>query len=278
MGSAEKSLQLLLSNDMNEALELAQSMEENNKTRQRTQKDIIEEALGIVEREVNFKDHKVIVLYQPGWHKGVLGIVASRIVERYYRPAIVISTDEGVGVGSARSIDGFHIFDALTHCSKMLVNFGGHERAAGLTLKEEHIEVFRETINAFANDVIRLEDLVPNLTIDGEIPLSELSVDLVQIVESLEPFGEGNPSPVFCSRRLTVKSPPQLMGKDTLKFWVTDGQTNIQAVGFGMGKYRELIGLNSVVDLAYQLTVDDWNKSPAVSLKLKDIHESESLT
>ena len=243
-------------------------------SRQKTQNDIVQEALSLVEREVNFKDHKIIVLNKEGWHKGVLGIVASRIVEKYYRPTIVISTQEGVGVGSARSINGFHIFEALNHCSNHLENFGGHERAAGLTVREENIASFRHSINEFAKNAIQLEDLIPTLNIDCEIPLASLNVGLVNLVESLEPFGEGNPEPVFCTRRLIIKSPPMVMGKDTLQFWVSDGQTTVQAVGFGMGKYRETLEMNSTVDLAYHLSIDDWNKAPCVSLKLKDIKES----
>ncbi len=271
MGSAYESLRLLLSEDKLEAEELARSLEAYNDLRQKTQNDIVQEAFSIVEQKINFKDHKVIVLNKEGWHKGVLGIVASRIAERYYRPTIVISTEEGIGVGSARSIGGFHIFEALHHCSDVLENFGGHERAAGLTLRQENIDVFRNSINEFANRTIQLDDLIPTLNIDSEIPLSSLSEDLVKFIETLEPFGEGNPEPVFCSRRLTVKSSPVVLGKDTLKFWVTDGRSTVPAVGFGMGKMKELFDINSTIDLVYHLSMDEWNGTSSISLKIKDI-------
>ncbi len=274
MGSAEKSLQLLLSQDIGEAMEIAQSMEENNKTRQQTQKDIVEEALGIVEREVNFKDHQIIVLSREGWHRGVIGIVASRIMDTYYRPTVVISLDEGVGVGSARSIDGFHLFEALTHCSGLLENFGGHERAAGLTIKEGNIDQFRSRINAFAKENLNTDDLIPTLELDCEIPLSGLDVELINTIETLAPYGEGNPIPKFCSRRLTVKGAPARLGKDTIKFWVTDGKVTHQAVGFGKGKFFDLVANAKEIDLAYSLGIDDWKKDPAVQLEVKDIKES----
>ncbi len=274
MGSAIQSLDLLLSVNPGQALALAQQLEEHNSLRQKTQREIVEEALSMVEREVNFKEHKVIVLNRAGWHKGVLGIVASKIMEKYYRPTIVISTQDGVGTGSARSIEGFHIYDALHHCRNHLENYGGHKRAAGLTLKENNIEFFRDSINQRANDILQTNDLIPSLELDMEIPLSLINLSLLNAVNLLEPYGEGNPSAVFCSRQLTVKSPAQVLGKDTLKFLVTDGQVNLTAVGFGMGRFRDLVNSGNRIDLAYSLAIDDWNKEPTVTLKLKDLKES----
>ena len=272
MDSASKSLELLLAETPEEARTIALFLEKQNTDRQKLQRDVVQQALAIVEREVNFNEHKVIVLCQEGWHRGVLGIVASRIADTYYRPAIIISLDNGVGTASCRSIEGFHLHQALSHCSDMLVTFGGHKLAAGLTIKTEHIEKFRDEINAFAKINMQAEDLIPSLNIDCEIPLASLSMELVEMIDSLEPYGEGNPAPVFCSRGLTIKTPPQLMGKDTIKFWVTDGTITVSVVGFGMGlKFGSMIKMNQTVDLAYQLGIDDWNKLPTVHLKLKDI-------
>src|SRR3989338_2206791 len=219
LDSADASLQLLLCEDTHEAYKIARTLEEHNQNRQKTQKGIVEEALSIVEREVNFKDQRIIVLSKEGWHRGVVGIVASRITEMYYRPTIVISLEEDTGVGSARSIDGFHIFEALTNSSRFLENFGGHKHAAGLTIKRENIEAFRESINEFARTALSADDLIPVLEIDCEVPLSHLSNNLIKLIELLEPYGEGNPVPLFCTRRLKVKTPPVILGKDTIKFW-----------------------------------------------------------
>ncbi len=274
MGTALDSLQLLLSKDLAEAKVLAQNLEEHNSLRQKTQNDIIEEAIDIVEREVNFKDQQIIVLNKEGWHRGVLGIVASRLVDKYYRPAIVISTDGELGTGSARSIEGFHLFEALQSCSGMLENFGGHKRAAGLTVRSERIAEFKTLINEFARTALSVEQLVPTLDIDAEVPLSSLNLDLIKLVDSLEPYGEGNPPPVFCTRRLTVKSAPLVMGRDTLKFWVTDGKSTLPAVGFGMGRFKDALSVNQQVDLAYCPDIDDYTQEQSIVLKIKDIRDA----
>ncbi len=277
LDSAERALRLLLSEDEKEAFVLAQELEEINRQRQKTQNRIVEEALNMVERDIHFKDHKIIVLSKEGWHQGVVGIVASRLVEKFYRPTVVISLKDGVGTGSARSIDGFHIFEALRHCADLLENFGGHKHAAGLTIAEQKIAILRNMLNEFAEKVLPTENLIPTLDLDCEIPLSEISLDLVRKIEDLEPYGEGNPLPLFCSRRLTVKGPPMIHSKDTLKFWVTDGKLTVSAVGFGMGRYYDLVLRSPQIDLAYALSIDDWNKSPTVQLKIKDIKSSQQL-
>ncbi|MDO8580842.1 MAG: single-stranded-DNA-specific exonuclease RecJ [Candidatus Omnitrophota bacterium] len=275
MDSAHKSLDLLLSRNAEEALTLAQVLETHNQQRQKMQRDVVKEALELVEQEVNFKEARVIVLSKEGWHKGVLGIVAARITEKYYRPSIVISLENGVGTASCRSVEGFHLYRALSDCSDVLENFGGHEGAAGLTIKEENVTTFRNMINEVAQKVLENVTLVPTISIDGEVPLNRLNLSLHEVLDTMEPFGEGNPEPIFCTRNLTVLSAPQVMGKETLKFWVTDGNVSISAVGFGMAKFREMIQVKSVVDLAYTLIIDDWNKTPTVQLRLKDLRVSD---
>jgi len=274
MDSAAVSLDLLLSEDPAVAFSLANSLEAHNLTRQKMQGEVVDEALKMIEADELLKSQDIIVVHKQGWHKGVLGIVASRIVDKYYRPTVVISVEDGIGTGSARSVNGFHLHEALTSCSAVLENFGGHKRAAGLRLKFDNIEAFRQGINDYAKLSLPQEKFIPTLEIDCEVPLSVLDLTLMELISSMEPHGEGNPSPVFCSRKLTVKSPPALMGKDTIKFWVSDGDKTISAVGFGMGSFRETVKLGSQVDLAYTLSIDDWNKAPAVQLMLKDIKGS----
>lgn len=275
--SAEKSLRLLMAQDQTEAEQIAATLEAHNRQRQETQSAIIDEALHKVEQEVNFKKDRVIVVGACGWHRGVVGIVASRLMDTYYRPSIVLSIEDGIATGSARSIEGFHLFDALSRCAHLLEDFGGHEHAAGLTIREENIEAFRQKMNQIACDELSDEDLKPSLSIDCEIPLHSVSLDLVKIVNRLYPFGEGNPEPLFCSRNLIVKSPPVVLGRDTLKFWVTDKKTVISAVGFGMGAYQPLVAQGKPIDIAYTISIDDWNKEPTVQLELKDIKPGEMI-
>ena len=275
MDSARTSLDLFLSDDNEESYDLAKTLDRYNVERQKIQAQIIDEAFEIVEQEVNFKDDKIIVLGREGWHKGVLGIVASRLADKYYRPAIVISIEDGVGTASARSIDGFHLHEALASCAEYLENFGGHAGAAGLTIKEENIDPFRSLINAVAHETLEVKKLLPTLNIDCEIPLSSINMKLAEIIDSMQPFGAGNPSPVFCSREITVKSHPVVLGKNTLKFWVTDGNSSISVVGFGMADLKGMVKIGRKVDLAYEIAIDDWNKAPTPQLMLKDMKGSE---
>ena len=270
MDSATVALDLLLSEDFTQAQALAQSLEDHNLTRQKMQNEVIQEALSIIE-EGDYKDQQIIVVCKEGWHKGVLGIVASRIVEKYYRPTIVISVENGMGTGSARSIEGFALHEAFASCSSSLENFGGHKRAAGLRLRHENIEKFTQDINEFAKEVLKDQPLDPTLNIDCEIPFSSLDLPMVELIDSMEPHGEGNPAVVFCCRNLTVKSNPAVLGRDTLKFWVSDGVKSFSAVAFGQASLNKEVKLGRQIDLAFTLGIDDWNKAPTVQLLIKDI-------
>jgi single-stranded-DNA-specific exonuclease len=270
VGTANTSLDLLLAQDEVTSFSLACSLEAHNRERQRLQGEVVDEAVAVIEADRAFLDEKVIVVHGQGWHKGVLGIVASKIADKYGRPAIVISLEEGLGVGSARSVEGFHLHEALGRCSDVLVEFGGHKYAAGLKVREENLSEFRSRLNLLARDMIA-EGQEPTLEIDSELALTEAELDLIKVLEVLEPHGEGNPEPVFVTRRLMVKSRPQVMGRDTIKFWVTDGRVTKQAVGFGMGEDCKHLRQGQAVDIAYSLSIDDWNKSPQAQLTLKDV-------
>ena len=273
MDTARRSLDLFLSKDFGKAEELAKSLEEHNINRQRLQRNIFQEATELIDEEF-LKENKIIVLSRDGWHKGVLGIVASKVTERYGRPSIIISVDEDkIGVASARSVEGINIYDALTHCSDYLEHYGGHKGAAGLTIKADNISSFRKAINEFIEDKVLAADFEDGgpLMIDGHLGLPFLNIDLINQIKQLEPFGEGNPEPIFCSRGLTVTAAPQVLKKETLKFWVSDGRASVSVIGFGMGQYRDKVKMGSKVDIAYQLSIDDWNKAPTVQLMLKDV-------
>ena len=271
IGSAEDSLRLLLAQDIDEAQKLAKELNNYNRQRQKIGDQVLAEALSLIDREVNFKDHRVIVVSKDGWHKGVLGIVASRITERFYRPTIVISTENEIGRGSARSINGFHIFEALCESSGLLKEFGGHNYAAGLTILKRNISDFRESINRFAKDNLSDDDLLPSFDIDAQIPLSLLDMDLLLKLETLGPFGAGNPYPIFCSRNVKIKTRPTVMGKDTIKFWVTDGELTCCVVGFGMGNIFDVVSNVDTLDIAYSPSIDTWSHPAAIQLELKDV-------
>jgi len=271
MDTAETSLDLLMSQDKEEASVLAKCIEDHNRQRQKVEGKILQEAEDLINREVNFKEHKVIVIAKEDWHQGVLGIVASKLADRFYRPAIVISLTDNLCKGSARSIKNFHLFDALKDCQDHLSAFGGHSHAAGLLIDKNSINDFRNNINRLAQKKLLLEDLLPSLEVDLEVRLGQLNEDIVAELEKLEPFGMGNPDPLFFTKNLKVKGQPQALARETLKFWVTDGEVTFQAIGFGMSSLRESFLSASSFDLVYTPKLDTWLEEPSVILEVKDV-------
>lgn len=269
--SPEVAFRLLISDNASEAKEIAKELEKHNQARQKIESKILEEALALIEQEVNFCDQRIIVVAKDGWHRGVLGIIASRITERFYRPTIIISLDDLKGRGSARSIKNFHMLNALNDCSHHLEGFGGHAHAAGLDINKDNIPDFRHSINNIAKDVLLDTDLLPQLDIDAKINLNDLSQKMVAELDSFSPYGVGNPRPIFATTGLKLKSVPAILGRDTLKFWVTDGKLTYSVIGFGK---KDLIGLVTgakTLDIAYYPSLDGWRGEPEIQLNLEDV-------
>lgn len=269
--SAETALRLLISGDKQEADLLAQSLDADNRKRQKIESQILQEAEDLINREINFKEQKVIVVAKEGWHQGVLGIVASKLAERFYRPTIVISLTGQLCKGSGRSIRNFHLFHALKECKEHLETFGGHSHAVGLLVTKKNLRDFKNKINFLASKKLLLEDLIPSLDIDLELRLSDLDASLAKELEVLEPFGNGNPEPLFYSRNLKLKSKPQVLGKETLKFWVTDDEVTHQVIGFGMASFRNSLENAHSLDLVYTLRLDSWQDEDSLLLEAKEI-------
>jgi single-stranded-DNA-specific exonuclease len=246
-------------------------VEAHNRQRQKIENKILDEAEDLINKEINFKDHRVIVLAKEDWHQGVLGIVASKLADRFYRPTIVISLSEGLCKGSARSIKNFHLFDALLECKEFLSSFGGHAHAAGLVINKEKIKDFKSTINRLAHNRLTLEDLLPSLDVDMQIEFSDLNEEVISELERLEPFGTGNPEPLFYTRRLRLKGEPQILGRETLKFWVSDGAFTYQAIGFGMSSFKDSLTQANSFDLVYTPRLDTWQDNLAVLLEVRDM-------
>lgn len=276
VGSPQKALDLLLSEDSGDALRLAKVLDTENRNRQKIEARICDEAMAKVEREVNFKRHRVIVLAGEDWHPGVIGIVASRIADRFYRPAIMISLDGKLGKGSGRSIENFHLFDYLLKCRDYLVGFGGHEAACGITVEKDRIDAFRDKINEEAAKGAGETVFSPTIDIDMEIPLSALSEQVIDEMDSLSPFGTENPRPVLASRALTIKDGPRQIGKNGFKIWVTDGRITCEAVTFGRSGI-EAPKQGAKVDLAYTPSMNYWQGVSSIQLELHDINPSTSV-
>lgn len=229
----------------------------------------------MVEREVDLSRERVIVLASDSWHQGVIGIVASRLVERYFRPSILISLDGGLGKGSARSIPAFHLHQALKDCSSHLVGFGGHKYAAGLVIETQNIGPFRDEINLLAGRTLADDDLVPAQPLDAEVDLEGLDAEAARSFAAFAPFGPGNRHPVLASRQLKVVGSPYRVGNNHLKFKVKSsagGRRVFDSIGFSLGgMLEELDDARSEVDLAYVLEENEWQGRRRLQLRIKDI-------
>jgi len=274
MSSADTALQLLLTKVPREAESLAKILEAENKARQRLERETTQEAIRKVERTVNFNHERVIVVEGPGWHRGVIGIVASRLVEKYERPAVVISVEEGVGRGSGRSIKSFHLFNALRSCETVLEEFGGHAQAAGLTVTEKNIPFLREKINAFALEHLPLEELRRDVPVDMTLKLSEVTDRFLEELELLEPHGVGNPRPVFQSDGLRLRSKPRRLYGETYEVVLTEGSQNFQAhLNEKQMLFCAASGSEACFEAAYSIKTKQWNGIKTLVLSVKEFKE-----
>ncbi|MFA5369662.1 MAG: single-stranded-DNA-specific exonuclease RecJ [Candidatus Omnitrophota bacterium] len=272
IGDPGVSLDLLLTQDDARAEELAKALCAENKNRQKMEESVLRQAMVRVERGMDFKRQRVIVLDDDSWHKGVIGIVASRLVDRFYRPAVIISIDGNEGRGSCRSIKNFDLFDALSGCSRHLKNFGGHSYAAGLTITRDKLDDFKRSINDIADKTLLPQDLIPSITVDAEIPISVLNRGILEELDMLSPFGAGNPRPVFVSRQLMIRNMPQALRRSTIRMWVTDGKVTAEAVGFNMAQRVPDDLQHRRIDIAYACELDTYKGITSIRLQLKDIH------
>jgi single-stranded-DNA-specific exonuclease len=231
LSTAEKSLRLLLTQDEGDAAKLAMELDQQNRERQEVETQIFLAATEKIDREFDLARDAAIVVGARGWHPGVLGIVASRIVRKYHRPAIVIAFDEnGIGKGSGRSIEGLNLVEALNRCTDSLDNFGGHEMAAGLALREEKFDHFAKAFCDAARKLLSDEALQPCLRLDHELAFTEMDVEFLRRHEMLQPFGNGNPQPLFLAREIELVAPPRVMKEKHLVFRLRQGDRHRRAV------------------------------------------------
>jgi single-stranded-DNA-specific exonuclease len=265
----------LTTRDEKAAGEIARLLDSENRKRRSLDEATLEEALVRVEREIDLTKERAIVLASDSWHPGVIGIVASRLVERFHRPTIMISIDGEEGKGSARSIPGFHLTEALKCCEPHLLRYGGHKYAAGLSIARSEIETFRRKINEVSSRLLSDEDLIPRLEVDAEVVLTEVNDHLVETLELFAPFGPANSRPVFVTRGLELAGLPALVGNNHIKFRVRQGNLMHEAIGFGMGSWLPRLAAvaerSGFVDLAYTLDFNEWNGQKKIQLHLKDI-------
>ncbi|MCD8390402.1 MAG: single-stranded-DNA-specific exonuclease RecJ [Firmicutes bacterium] len=272
IGSAKTSVELLLTNDEAKAKEIAEALNEINRERQATEQQIFSEALKLTEKDADFSKKKVIVLASESWHNGVIGIVASKLCERFYRPCILISLSDGIGKGSGRSIPEFNLFDALDECKELLTEFGGHSAAAGLNINESDIDEFSKKINKYADKALADKTLLPSVNIDCEINAEDLTLENAYMLERLEPFGMGNEKPLFSISAMTVTAIYAVGAeKKHLRLQLAKNNIYIYAIAFGMGELADVYKISDTVDAAFELNINRFQGQESVQLIIKDL-------
>jgi single-stranded-DNA-specific exonuclease len=272
LGDATRAVELLTSESFTVALERARVFEEENKNRRKIDEDTFIEAQEIVEKFLDLDNEGAIILHQETWHPGVIGIVASRLVERYYRPTIMMTTVDGVAKGSARSVAGFDIYQALKRCEDKLVQFGGHKYAAGLSVEVARLDEFKEAFNIVAKELLTEDLLTPEIRIDAEIPLKEITPKFVRILSQFAPFGPGNMRPVFIARNVELYGTPRIVGRNHLKFKVRVNGQVFDAIGFNLGSLMEkLLHGRKTIDIAFSLDEAEYAGETMPQLKIRDL-------
>lgn len=278
MGDATTAVELMIADDPVTASRFASELESVNKMRKTADMETMNQATEMLENEYNIDDMSAMVLHSPDWHLGVIGIVASRLVDAHYRPAIMLSTVEDKIKGSARSIKGFNIYDALKECEDLLDQFGGHEFAAGLTMSRDNLDEFRQRMNEIAYNTLLNNDFKPELEISGELDLGQVDLKFWKLLSQFEPFGPGNMRPVFVSRNVCIEGLPSIVGNGHLKMKVkTDNSAIFDAIGFNMHEYEPKLRncREDRIDVAYVLEENFWNGKRTIQMRLKDIHVND---
>lgn len=270
VADAARGLELLLTDDYDLAYERAHELEGLNTERRALDQEILDQAVEDVEAGVDLDDAYGLVLAKHGWHPGVIGIVASRLVERYARPTVMIGLDGDIGKGSCRSIPGFDIHAALTACAPHLLRYGGHRMAAGLTVAGDAVDAFREAFNAVARRELTADDLVTTQRVDVMVSVSQLDPSLERILRHFEPCGMGNPAPVFAVTRARALT-PQEVGRNHLKFTLEDRTGRVAAIGFDLADRVERTWLGAPVDVAFRIEEHEWGGIASLQARVLDL-------
>lgn len=272
--SGKFAVSLLIEEDSETAKAFAKEIEADNNYRRELDKEITIQALNQIEEYEDFMERKSTVVYDENWHKGVVGIVASRMIEKYFRPTIVLTRSGDIASGSARSVPGFDLYQALDKCSDHLIQFGGHKYAAGMTLEIEKIHEFRNAFEEVVSETIQADQLIPNVKIDLAIDLDQISNKLFRIVQQMEPFGPGNHEPIFMTKGVYDKGKTKVVGADQLhlKLEITQtGKESINAIAFNFGHLHNRIKSGEKFNIAYHVQENAWNGFTSLQLMVKDI-------
>ncbi|MEO7312492.1 MAG: single-stranded-DNA-specific exonuclease RecJ [Chitinophagaceae bacterium] len=271
MDDAKKAVEMFIEKDPLQAMELAKQLHVNNTDRKEADTTITEEALVLIEEDLDQVHRKSTVLYQSHWHKGVVGIVASRLIDKYYRPTIILTKSGDKVSGSARSVTGFNVYEAIHQCKDLLESYGGHFYAAGLTMKPENVIAFQNRFEQVVSSTIKEEMLTPEIAIDAELSFSQVTSTLYKIICQMEPFGPENLRPVFIARNLLETGYSRIIKEAHIKFHMKQGDKLMEGIGFNMADKFNLLQPNQPVDLVFTLDENEWNGEKKLQLKVIDL-------
>jgi single-stranded-DNA-specific exonuclease len=272
MDTGRSSVNLLITNDIDEITDLGKRIDTHNKERKELDEKTTHEAINLVSTDLDCQTKKSIVVYNPLWSKGIVGIVASRLVENFYKPSIVLTMYDDIITGSARSVKGFDIHLALSQCKDLLERFGGHAFAAGLSLKPDNLTAFIEKFEQIVASSISETLLVPSLEIDAEITLNEIDMNFFNILKRFAPFGPGNLQPLFMTKKVIAADNVRIVGDNHLKLslFQTDS-SNFDAIAFGFGEYYKQIAAGTPFHICYHIDINEWQGKSSLQLNIKDI-------
>ncbi|RYY40891.1 MAG: single-stranded-DNA-specific exonuclease RecJ [Chitinophagaceae bacterium] len=274
MDDARKAVQLFLSGTVNEAMGWAEQLHIDNSQRKETDTTITEEALALIGGDETLLNRISTVLYQPHWHKGVVGIVASRLIEHYYRPTIVLTRSGDVVAGSARSVTGFNVYEAIHQCRELLLGYGGHFYAAGMTMSPDNVEAFVERFEQVVRASIHPDLLIPEILIDIELNFRDITQSFYNILAQMEPFGPDNLRPTFITRGAVNTGYSRVVKDKHLRFSLRQDGITFTGIGFGMADKMPLLENNQPVDVVYKIDVNEWNGEKSLQLRMVDVKAS----
>ena len=276
MDDARKAVQMFVAETEEEALHYAELLHSDNTDRKEADKTITEEALSLINENENWKNRKSTVVFQPHWHKGVVGIVASRVIETYYRPTVVLTQSGEYAAGSARSVPGFNLYEAIHACKEHLLGYGGHFAAAGMTLELDQVNAFREKFEEVVSSTITAEQLIPEIIVDAEISLKDIKQSFYDIISQMEPFGPENLRPVFIVKNVMDNGWSKIVKEQHIRFSIKQDNVTITGIGFGMADKFSILEQKKPVDIVFTIDENEWNGSKSLQLKVIDFRISSS--
>ena len=279
LGDAQRAVELFTTDDPQKAIEFARVLEDENTERRKIDEMTFSHAMTLLEETVDIENDPAIVLHYEDWHPGVIGIVASRMVEKFHRPTIMLTTIDGVAKGSARSVPGFNIYEALQNCEELLVQFGGHEAAAGLAIEIDKLDAFKKKFLGVLKNCMTEEQTVQEIVIDAKINLSEISPKFIRILDQFAPFGPGNMRPTFLSENVSLAQAPRMVGTNHIvtSFRQNGGDKIFDAIGFNLGSFVDRIDKNkNLVDIVYTIESMQKDGKAYPQIRLRDINIKEN--